>query len=257
MVERLRDISDGLIDYGLVTLVLLALAFALAERVLPSRNVDRRLHLHLDMLAAVVGLCSIYVAYRLVHAVVGLPFVQTLVSGLTAAAMLPSVVKLLCVLILVDFSIYWLHRAMHHWSFLWRMHKWHHSVEQLYWFSGFRASFFHLAIYAVPQVLLPYSVFGLNPLEIMLGSALGHFVQLWTHSSLRVRQGVLARVIVTPDYHRIHHLADVKDKRNLSNIFVLWDRLFGTYSPPDGRQEEGALGLPERETGYARMMLGL
>jgi sterol desaturase/sphingolipid hydroxylase (fatty acid hydroxylase superfamily) len=43
-------------------------------------------------------------------------------------------------------------------------------------------------------------------------------------------------VLVAPGAHRTHHSADARDHgRNFGTVFVVWDRLFGTYaSAPAG-----------------------
>jgi len=68
---------------------------------------------------------------------------------------LPGLVKIGMALFIVDFIIYWIHRAQHQFDFLWRTHAWHHSIEQMYWFAGFRTSFLHSLIYNIPQVIIP------------------------------------------------------------------------------------------------------
>lgn len=44
------------------------------------------------------------------------------------------------------------------------------------------------------------------------------------HGDARVPRGV-ARVVVSPAFHRAHHADPTK---NLGHVFVLWDRAFGT-----------------------------
>jgi sterol desaturase/sphingolipid hydroxylase (fatty acid hydroxylase superfamily) len=66
------------------------------------------------------------------------------------------------------------------------MHRWHHSIEQLYWFAGFRASFLHILLFGISQVIVPVFVFDLNMSEMMVATGLGNFVQIWTHTNLKV-----------------------------------------------------------------------
>jgi sterol desaturase/sphingolipid hydroxylase (fatty acid hydroxylase superfamily) len=66
---------------------------------------------------------------------------------------------------------------------------------------------------------------------------------LLEHANLRVHDRVdrfLRLVIVTPNMHKLHHsrVADETDS-NYSNIFSIWDRLFGTYTR---RPESHTLG---------------
>tara|TARA_B100000945_G_scaffold138640_1_gene110877 strand:- start:395 stop:1204 length:810 start_codon:yes stop_codon:yes gene_type:complete len=56
------------------------------------------------------------------------------------------------------------------------------------------------------------------------------FAQYWYHTRLIGKLGFLEHVIVTPSHHRVHHAINKEylDK-NLSQIFIIWDKLFGTF----------------------------
>ena len=121
----------------------------------------------------------------------------------------------------------------HCFEFLWRTHSFHHSVDELWWFSGFRTSFLHSLLYNVPQAFVPLFLFQLTPLEAGLGFALGVLAQLWEHANVDVDLGPLRHVLVSPKYHRIHHAAIEPQNKNFAPIFALWDKLFGTYVEED------------------------
>jgi len=63
---------------------------------------------------------------------------------------------------------------------------------------------------------------------------------LLEHANLRMNDRIdrcLRLLIVTPNMHKIHHSrAVVETDSNYSNIFSIWDRLFGTYNPRAGYQ---------------------
>jgi sterol desaturase/sphingolipid hydroxylase (fatty acid hydroxylase superfamily) len=169
------------------------------------------------------------------------------------------VVKIVLALFLVDFLIYWIHRGQHRFNVLWRTHAWHHSIEQMYWFSGFRTSFLHSLIYNIPQVLIPVTFFKLSPAEAGIGYSLGLLIQFWEHTNLNVNVGRLAWLIITPAYHRIHHSATVHRGKNLGTTFSIWDRMFGTYVDPQTVPESFPLGLGEKVQwrNVPRMLFGL
>src|SRR5262249_11853016 len=57
--------------------------------------------------------------------------------------------------LLADLGSYWMHRLMHTRA-LWRVHRWHHSPQQLYWLSGVRASIPQQILFNLPgMVALP------------------------------------------------------------------------------------------------------
>jgi len=251
-----RLVADALVEYQSLSLVLLAIGFATLEAILPHHPVDRRRDLRLDLLGVVAGVAFVAVAYGGLRRLVGLADSRAWDGALLALRGLPSAAKVLLVVLLVDFSIYWLHAIMHRWEFAWRMHRWHHTIEQMYWFAGFRASFLHILLYGVPQVVLPVIVFDLGPWETTVAAAVANFVQLWTHTNLKVDIGPLQWLFVTPDYHRVHHRAAIGPPRNLGNVLTVWDRLFGTHEAP-GRSAAGRCGLVGPRPPLLRMVLGL
>ena len=57
--------------------------------------------------------------------------------------------------------------------------------------------------------------------------------------------GPLNWLLVTPDYHRIHHAATLHRGKNLAGAFRIWDMMFGTYVDPKTMPERYELGLGE------------
>ncbi|RMG25361.1 MAG: sterol desaturase family protein, partial [Bacteroidetes bacterium] len=56
------------------------------------------------------------------------------------------------------------------------------------------------------------------------------FAQFWYHTRLIGKMGWLEHIIVTPSHHRVHHAINPEylDK-NFSEIFIVWDKWFGTF----------------------------
>jgi hypothetical protein len=78
---------------------------------------------------------------------------------------------------------------------------------------------------------LPLFVIGF-PLEVLLTvGAINLIYQFWVHTQLVRRLGILDRILITPSNHRVHHAQNERyiDK-NYGGIFILWDRLFGTFA---------------------------
>jgi hypothetical protein len=81
------------------------------------------------------------------------------------------------------------------------------------------------AILMIPAAVLgvPASIFAiLGPIHL--------FMQFWYHTRLIDKMGWLEKIIVTPSHHRVHHAINSKylDK-NYSQIFIIWDKVFGTF----------------------------
>jgi len=158
---------------------------------------------------------------------------------------LPGPVKIVMAIFMADFIIYWIHRAQHRYGVLWRTHAWHHSIEEMYWFAGFRTSFLHSLLNNIPQVIIPITVFQLSPVEAGIGYSIGIFIQFVEHTNWKLSFGPLNWLLVTPDYHRIHHAATLHRGKNLAGTFRIWDMMFGTYVNPEKVAKDFALGLGE------------
>lgn len=254
--QSVQIAADALTQYRSLWLIVMAAGFLVLEQILPHHPVNRRRHLHLDFLGVVAGLAFVAISYG------SLRWLGALMDGLVwedalpTLHDLPSPIKVLLVIIAVDFVIYWLHAFMHQWQFSWRMHRWHHSIEEMYWFSGLRASFPHVFLYAIPQVVLPVFIFDLSAAEMLVATGVGNFVQLWTHTNLKIHIGPLGWLLVTPNYHRVHHRTDQARPTNLGNLLTVWDRLFGTYEAPV-QTSTTRLGLAERAPHPLRMLMGI
>ena len=79
----------------------------------------------------------------------------------------------------------------------------------------------------IPAALLgiPVSIFAIiGPIHL--------FMQFWYHTRLIDKMGWLEQVIVTPSHHRVHHAINPEYlDRNYSQIFIIWDKMFGTFQP--------------------------
>jgi sterol desaturase/sphingolipid hydroxylase (fatty acid hydroxylase superfamily) len=133
------------------------------------------------------------------------------------------------VFVLVDCGQYWMHRASHRVSILWACHLVHHSSEQLNYAVALRNSSLHgLFLWVVP---LPLAFMGV-PWEVFaICYGLNVAYQFWLHTRVIGRLGPLESVLNTPSHHRVHHGRDPEYlDRNFGGVFILWDRLFGTFA---------------------------
>ena len=168
---------------------------------------------------------------------------------------LPVAAQAALMLLAADFLRYWLHRASHRFTCMWRFHAVHHSPPRLYWFNVGR---FHPIEKAVQYAFdgLPFALVGVAP-EVLAAYfvfyALNGFFQ---HSNCRVSLGPLNYIVAGPELHRWHHSRLVEESdRNFGNNLIIWDVLFGTRFLPQGR-EVGPLGLLNRAypTGFFTQM---
>ena len=129
-----------------------------------------------------------------------------------------------------DFCYYWFHRYSHEISILWAAHAVHHQSEEYNLSTALRqtsTSFLFGWIFYLPLFAIGF------PLEVLLTvNAINLIYQFWVHTRLIGRLGPLESVLMTPSHHRVHHAQNERyiDK-NYGGMFIVWDRLFGTYEP--------------------------
>lgn len=169
---------------------------------------------------------------------------------------MPLALRVLCYFVVADFGHYWIHRLMHH-RYAWRIHKWHHAPNYMYWLAGARATIPQQVIVNLPYIFA-WSFLAISPWWMAL--AIGAFSGVqndWMHMNVTWRSKWLEWLIVTPRYHHIHH-SDKPEHymTNLAALFTIWDRLFGTYVDPENVKEELSFGIGE-EVPLARLALGV
>jgi len=130
--------------------------------------------------------------------------------------------------VLWDLCYYWFHRFSHEISILWAAHAVHHQSEDYNLSTALRQTstgFLFGWIFYLPLFLIGF------PLEILvIVNAVNLIYQFWVHTQVVRRMGALDRILVTPSNHRVHHAQNERyiDK-NYGGIFILWDRVFGTF----------------------------
>src|ERR1041384_4201018 len=131
--------------------------------------------------------------------------------------------------ITLDFAGYWVHRWSHHINLFWNLHVIHHSSEEFNLACALRQSISEL-VKVFAFLLLPAALLGVPAKVIAIVAPLHLFAQFWYHTQHIGKMGFLENIIVTPSHHRVHHAINKEylDK-NLSQIFIVWDKLFGTF----------------------------
>ena len=167
----------------------------------------------------------------------------------------PVWAQVILMLLISDFFRYWLHRAFHKYTPMWRFHAVHHSPHRLYWLNLGR---FHrlekTAQYlfdALPFVLIAVST------EVLAAYLVFYAVNgFYQHSNCEVRLGPLNYIVSGPELHRWHHSELIEESdNNYGNNLIIWDVLFRTRFLPKDR-EVGTLGLINRNypTGFVEQM---
>lgn len=133
-----------------------------------------------------------------------------------------------------DKCYYWFHRMHHEVRFLWAAHVVHHSSERFNLSTALRQPL--LTPFTGPIFWTPLALVGFPPAMILTAQAWSLIYQFWIHTEAIDRLGPFEWIFNTPSHHRVHHGANVEYlDRNHAGIFIIWDRLFGTYEREDAR----------------------
>ena len=135
----------------------------------------------------------------------------------------------LALIVAEDLCYYWFHRFHHEVRFFWASHVVHHSSEQYNLSTALRQTWTPMTgiVFFLPLILL-----GFEPWMVMTAHGFNLLYQYWIHTRVIDRLGAFGWIFNTPSHHRVHHGSNLAylDK-NYAGIFIIWDRLFGTFEP--------------------------
>lgn len=233
------------IEVGPISLAIIGV-FMIAERVRPAqrRPLIARGHRH-DLLFAVFG------------AVFVVPFVTALTLSfsyearrvapwivLPQAGVVPRWGATVLIFVAMDGCNWLAHLANHRVLALWRFHEVHHSQEDLNVLSVFRTHpliHFSYLLALVPGIVLLANG-ALSTTLLVIYAAIVAFA----HSNTNLGFGPLGRIVVSPNFHRIHHMLDGPQDVNLGFALTIWDQLAGRAVFPTAETIRTDTGLPGR-----------
>jgi sterol desaturase/sphingolipid hydroxylase (fatty acid hydroxylase superfamily) len=134
-------------------------------------------------------------------------------------------------LLLFDLLQWFHHWARHKVAVFWHFHVIHHSQRQMNLFTDVRV---HAAEYLIAQTLtfIPLFMLDLTPFAIMGVATFTLWYTRFIHANIRMNLGPLKHVLVTPQFHRIHHSIEPRHRdQNFGVLLTVWDRMFGTLYP--------------------------
>ena len=160
-------------------------------------------------------------------AIISYPYI---VAAIALVQLEESMGLYLIAFVCIDLASYWNHRLNHSINIFWNRHVVHHSSEEFNLACALRQSISNNIIGFGALFLIPAALFGVPSKIIILLAPLHLFAQFWYHTQHIGKLGWLEYIFVTPSQHRVHHAINEEyvDK-NLSAIFCVWDRIFGTF----------------------------
>ena len=239
-VTSLRIVVIGPLALTVLGLILVA------ERIWPAqqRPLFARGHRH-DLLIAVV------------HVTLVLPLVTSLTLSfvevirrlfpwivLPRMDSVPRWIAIVAIIVAMDGCNWAVHLANHRIRMLWRFHELHHSQEDMNALTVFRT---HPLIHVSYLIaLLPGVVLLANGALSLTVLALYGGIVAFAHSNTRLGFGPLGRIVVSPNFHRIHHKLDGPQDVNLGFALTIWDQMFHTAVFPTKETVRIDTGLPGR-----------
>lgn len=133
-------------------------------------------------------------------------------------------------IVLADLAYYWEHRFTHRVGIAWASHTVHHSSPHFNISVAYR---FGPLDWLWPLPFhLPLAMLGFHPFLIFFAEALVQLYQTALHTeAIGKLPKPIERVMNTPSHHRVHHASNAEYlDRNYGGIFIVWDRLFGTFA---------------------------
>ncbi|WP_299157124.1 sterol desaturase family protein [uncultured Tenacibaculum sp.] len=130
-----------------------------------------------------------------------------------------------------DFVYYWNHRIAHESRLFWASHVVHHSSTKYNLSTALRqtwsGSFYTFIFWA------PLAILGFHPLMILMQMSISLLYQYWIHTELINKLPKwFESIFNTPSHHRVHHATNPQYlDRNHAGIFIIWDKLLGTFEP--------------------------
>lgn len=138
----------------------------------------------------------------------------------------------------VDLAYYWAHRMSHEINLLWVGHVVHHQSEEYNLSVALRQGAFQKVFTSF--FYLPLALLGFSPEFFLILTAYNTLYQFWIHTEAIKKLWVFEWVMNTPSHHRVHHGRNPKYiDRNHAGVFIIWDKMFGTFQKEKERPVYG------------------
>ena len=169
--------------------------------------------------------------------------------GLLRLIDLPFWVAAVVAFLVLDLAIWFQHLVFHLVPWLWPIHRMHHADQDIDTTTGLRFHPIEIVLSMLYKGALVVAL-GAPVAAVLVFEVVLNATSLFNHGNVRLPlwlDGILRRVVVTPDMHRVHHSVIRREHdSNFGFNLSVWDRLFGTYcAQPEAGHEGMRIGLPD------------
>lgn len=140
-----------------------------------------------------------------------------------------------------DLSYYIFHRSSHMVRYFWASHVVHHSSQKYNLSTALRQTWTgDISGAWIFMAWMP--LVGFHPIMIAIFGSTSLIYQFWIHTeAIDKLWRPIEFIFNTPSHHRVHHSSDIDYlDRNHGGVLIIWDRLFGTFTP---EKEKPVYGL--------------
>lgn len=244
--------NEGVIRFSvfaIVLLLMLALETAFPRK---TRTQPRFKHIMTNLGIVFIYTLLLRLVFLLIPigAAVGAAHIASLKGwGLFGLFDWPIWIETILAIILLDMAVYWQHVASHKIPLIWNFHKVHHADRDIDATTGIRFHPIEILASMFYKILIVF-LLGPSVLAVILFELILNGAAMFNHANIKLPQWldkVLRLVIVTPDFHRVHHsVYRHETDSNYGFNLSVWDRIFNTYiaQPKDGH-DKMIIGLKE------------
>lgn len=229
MESLIKSINS--IDGNYLIVFLIALFYSLERLLGTPFKFDRRLNHFFNNFLFQIAFYFANMAFAIVQVGI-IAWASASQIGLFNWIEIPLWLKVIVGIMCLDFTSYWFHRLAHTSPLFWRLHRVHHSDTTMDTSTFFRGHPLEVLVFGSSNVLaciifgLDLQILGVYFIVLLPFLAAQHAnIQLpdWTDK-------YLGRIFITPNIHKVHHEQNqYYTDSNFADIFVFWDKLFGTY----------------------------
>lgn len=223
--------SINSIDFNYIIIFFVALFYSLERLLVSPFKFDRRLNHFYNNFLFMIAFYFANIAFAVVQVGI-ITWSSENQAGLFYLIEIPLWLKVILGVMCLDLTTYWFHRLAHISPLLWRLHRVHHSDTTMDTSTFFRGHPLEILVFGTSSIVACI-IFGLD--ITILGVYI--IVQLpfliAQHANIKLPDWidiVFGKVFITPNIHKVHHEQDqFYTDSNFADIFVFWDKLFGTY----------------------------
>ena len=223
--------SINSIDGNYLIIFLIALFYSLERLLGTPFKFDKRLNHFFNNLLIQVPFYLADMAFAIVQ-LAAVKWFSTHQIGLFYWIEIPLWLKIIIGIMALDFTSYWFHRWAHNSPVLWKLHRVHHSDTEMDTSTFLRGHPLEVLVFGTSNIIacivfgLDLQVLGVYFVVLLCFLASQHAnIQLpaWTDN-------FFGKVFITPNFHKVHHEQNqYYTDSNYADIFVFWDKLFGTF----------------------------